>query len=107
MILIAGDTNATIIPIGAGVRYIFLDSTSLAPYVRAGIQNAFVSGDYIENGGLGYNAAVGLIFSPDKAVSWGIEAKYDNTEIEFEHGGGWYVEDIEPYGLVISAFLSF
>lgn len=104
-ILILGDVNSTIVPVGTGFKYSFKPDQKANPYLRVGAQYAFVSGDFLEDSELGYSATVGLEFNGEGRRSWGLEVKYDSTAIDFN--GSRNRQEIKPYDLVIGVFFAF
>ncbi len=104
IILIMGDVDATLIPLGTGVKYGFAPQSDVNPYVRAGVQYTYVDGDYLGDSEFGFNGTVGIEFKVNKAISWGFEASYDSTEIEF---ASWSISKIKPYEFCLGVFVKF
>jgi hypothetical protein len=71
-------------PIGADVRYTFVNSSEVSPYVRGGLRYNIASGDYVESSSPGLFAAVGLEFLRKKPLSMGVELSYDSSQVEFK-----------------------
>lgn len=111
---ILGDVEAVLVPVGVAGRYSFNAGGDTVPYVRAGVEYLFATGDYLNDGDFGFVGGIGIEFNADGSVGWGFEARYDSTEIEFTRGWGWdgdeYVsmrQDIQPYEFVLGAFMTF
>ena len=73
-----------------------------------------VEGDYVESATPGLFAAIGIEFARQNAVSFGFEISYDTSTIDIQKKSRSYyygytteIEEIEPYGLMISGFIVF
>lgn len=100
-------------PINADVRYTFMPSAKISPYVRGGLRYNIASGEYVESSNIGLFGAVGVEFMRKNRVAFGIEMAYDSSEIEFEryHRVGGRLsrdtEDVTPCAFMISCFVIF
>jgi hypothetical protein len=72
-------------PIGADVRYTFLNSSNASPYVRAGLRYNIASGDYVKSSSPGLFGAVGFEIFKKSHVSMGLELSYDSSQVEFKN----------------------
>lgn len=106
-IIATGDASFWIVPVGLDVRYTFMTDSSMSPFVRAGVQQAFAGGDFIESGSLGFYAKVGLEFGHANDMSWGIEAGYSSATVDVLPGNGFATEEVEPYNFTIGVFARF
>jgi len=79
MFSISGDVHHFELPISGTVGYSFLSSSSMSPYVRAGLVYHYVDGDQYENTNPGLLAAVGLDFT-----HFTVEIATDQSEVEFD-----------------------
>jgi len=104
---VGGDANFYILPVGADVRYTFMEESSVSPYLRAGIEKNFVSGDFISDASVGFVGAVGLEFGHSKSFSWGVEAGYNSSEIKVNAGGGHPSANVKPMEFTLSVFMRF
>jgi opacity protein-like surface antigen len=99
--------TSVILPLGAYVRYDFAPADRASPYVRAGLRQCLVGGDFLRNGSIGANVGIGLEFNRDRRVSFGLEASYDSCEVEvLQIWTGTYVDE-KPYGFMASVFVNF
>lgn len=81
IVLGIGDASFTIVPFGLSGRYDILYGDRVSPYVRLGIEKALVSGDFVEDGGIGSVAALGVDFSPPDQGGFGIELALRTLEV--------------------------
>jgi len=102
-----GDELNTILPLGLYVRYDFRSEAPSSPYVRAGVRQYLVSGDYIENGDPGVNIGVGFEFMRDRRVSFGVEASYDSAEVDVWQIWQGRYHSVRPLGVTASFFVAF
>lgn len=110
LVMLAGDADATLLPVNASLRYAFLPRAKLTPYVRTGLSYTIASGDFIEGSSMGLVGAVGVELLRHKRVGIGFEIGYDSSVVEMEDGeerervGGDpdATTDIHPVGLIIS-----
>lgn len=101
------DEMSVILPLGAYVRYDFAPADKTSPYVRAGLRQCLVGGDFLREGSIGANVGLGVELNRDRRVSYGFEASYDTCEVEvWQFSNGTYVDE-KPYGFMASFFLSF
>jgi hypothetical protein len=105
--IIYGDADFFDIPIGLDVRYTFVPTASISPYVRVGGRNHFASGDYVEGTTPGFFGGIGFEFLRDRSVSVGVEVSYDASEVELERVGYNDTEDFQPCELMVSVFVIF
>lgn len=101
-------------PIGADVRYTFLNSSKLSPYLRLGLRYNIASGDYVTGSSPGLFGAIGYEILRKNRVCMGLEASYDQSEIKFKYINYSYLDynfnlveryetkKIKPNGLMIS-----
>lgn len=71
------------LPVSATVGYNFLPQGDLTPFIRAGLGYHIVDGDNDIGANVGLVAAVGLEFSRNNRIAWGLEVGVDNSSIEF------------------------
>jgi hypothetical protein len=105
LIMVAGDADATLVPVNASLRFAFLPWAKVTPYVRAGVSHIIASGDYVEGSSAGLVGALGVEFMRQKAVGLGIEIGYDSAVVEMEDPDPVdpdATEDINAVGLIIS-----
>jgi len=110
VIAVLGDVEAVLVPVSAAARYSFNQGGDTVPFLRAGVEYLFASGDYINDGSFGYVGGAGIEFNAQGLIGWGFEARYESGEIEFERyfwSGHWGDQKIKPYELVLGAFMTF
>lgn len=104
LVMLAGDADATLLPVNASLRYAFLPRAKLTPYLRTGLSYTIASGDFIESSSVGLVGAVGVELLRHKRVGIGFEIGYDSSVVEMEDlkEGPDETKDIHPVGLIIS-----
>jgi len=75
-----------IVPVGGFVRYTFLRTGKVSPYLRAGISYNLVGGDNIGTGDVGGVGAVGVEFWRTKTVGLGLEVGYSSSTVTVKSG---------------------
>lgn len=105
--IIYGDADFFDIPIGLDVRYTFIPTASVSPYVRVGGRNHLASGDYVEGSTPGFFGGIGLEFLRDRRVSIGMEISCDASEVELERVRHNDTENVKPCELMGSVFVIF
>ena len=100
-----GDASFYIVPVGADVRYAFLQDCFVSPYLRAGIQYPFAGGDFIKSSSPGFVGAAGLEFGHRK--HWGVEAGYNSSEVEVLAGGGNPAVKVKPFEFSARVYYQF
>lgn len=101
LVMLAGDADATLLPVNACLRYAFMPKAKLTPYLRTGLSYIVASGDYIEGSSPGFVAAVGMEFLRHKRVGVGVEIGYDSSVVEMEDPPDG-TTDIKVVGLLVS-----
>lgn len=105
LVMLAGDADATLLPVNASIRFAFMPRAKLTPYVRTGLSYIVASGDYIEGSSPGFVGAVGMEFLRHKRVGVGVEIGYDSSVVEMEDpraGDPNATTDIKVVGLLVS-----
>lgn len=100
----------TDVPVQATVRYTFVPSSDISPYVRAGVSYHFASGDYVNNSNPGALGSVGVEFFRKSRVGFGLDVSYDSSTVEFDkidNDGSMDKKSIAPGGLMVSIFAIF
>jgi hypothetical protein len=104
----SGDTSHSyIIPVTVDARYNFPIGGGAKAYVRFGVTQPFVSGDYLGSGTMGPVVAIGSEVWHGSAVSVGIEAGYDGSKVEVN--GTFYssAAKVTPVGFNAGIFVRF
>lgn len=107
MMMIFGDVDFFNLPVNLNCRYTLNPEANISPYARAGLGYNFASGDYVEGKGAGFFGALGVEFLKGGAVSMGVEASFDTSDIEYEDLKNGGTDDIKPCGFAISIFAIF
>jgi len=105
LVMLAGDADATLLPVNACLRYAFMPRAKVTPYLRTGLSYIIASGDYIEGSSAGFIGAVGVEFLRHKRVGVGFEIGYDSAVVEMEDPrptGPNGTTDINVVGLIVS-----
>jgi hypothetical protein len=79
MFSISGDVHHFELPISGTIGYSFMSSSSMSPYVRAGLVYHYVDGDQYDSTSPGLLAAVGLDFT-----HFTVELATDQSEVELD-----------------------
>lgn len=105
--IIAGDADHTEIPISATIGYSFIRDGDTSPYIRIGVVDHSVSGDYVESSDSGTLAAIGVEFGRKQGLNWGIELSADDSTVEFEDLNRSGNTEIETYDQQLTLFFLF
>ena len=105
--IIAGDIEHTEIPLSATIGYLFSRDEDTSPYVRLGVVDHSVSGDYVESSDSGVLTAIGVEFGRKQGLNWGIEFSVDDSTVEFEDLSKAGNTEIETYDRQLSLFFLF
>ncbi len=105
--IIIGDADHTEIPLSATIGYSFFRDGDTSPYIRVGIVDHSVSGDYVESSDSGVLTAIGVEFGRKKGVNWGIELSMDDSSVEFEDLTRAGNTEIDTYDRQITLFFLF
>ncbi len=103
----AGDVSFFILPLGLDFRYAFEMNENWAPYVRAGGKILIEDGDFLVDSSPGFTGGVGVEFNRERAVSFGVEAMYDGSEVDIKQPGVNQKVSVKPFEFMISIFISF
>jgi hypothetical protein len=101
------------LPINLDLRYTFMPSSKISPYVRGGLRYNIASGEYVESAKVGLFGAAGIEFARKNRIGFGFELAYDSSQIEFEkyrRVNGRLTrttEDVEPCAFMVSVFVIF
>jgi hypothetical protein len=105
--LIAGDVRHTEIPLCATIGYMFSRGGDTSPYVRLGVVDHSVSGDYVESSDSGVLTVIGVEFGRKQGLNWGIELSVDDSTVEFEDLSKAGNTEIETYDRQLTLFFLF
>lgn len=95
-------------PLHADIRYTLLQGENTCPYIRAGVQYSYASGDYVKKSSPGFLGAIGVEFLRNKRVGFGLEFAVTTSKIEFEDKtSSSGKKEINPAKFLISAFAVF
>lgn len=102
--IIAGDMEHFELPINATVGYTLSTGADTSPYIKVGIVDHYVSGDYVEGATPGLLAAVGVEFARSSFVSYTAELAIDKSIVELQRLdlGPTATEDVNSYDIVFS-----
>lgn len=102
--MITGDLEHFELPINATVGYTLSTDADTSPYIKVGIVDHYVSGDYVEGATPGLLAAVGVEFARSSFVSYTAELAIDKSIVELQRLdlGPEATEDVNSYELVFS-----
>jgi len=94
---------SVLLPLGGGLRYTFLPEGNVSPYLRVGLCYIVTAGDdeFIEDGEVGFDGAVGVEFLRAKRVGVGIEVAYNSAEVKVAN------KNVEAIGFNASVYASF
>ncbi|MFQ5585984.1 MAG: hypothetical protein ACE5GF_04090 [Thermodesulfobacteriota bacterium] len=109
-IIIVSDDIFYNIPVNINGGYTLLPSANTSPYVYGGIAYPIADGDYVIDSSVGFIGAVGVEFLRKRAVGFGFEVAYDNSEIEFEKkitSTTSTTKKVKPTGLMFRLFAVF
>ena len=111
---LSGDVKHFELPISGTVGYLFLPREQASPYVKAGVVEHFVSGDYYESSTAGLLVAGGFDFARRSRVSATVQVSFDQSQIELDTLCGAGVanctagtEKFRSYETVLSFFVKF
>ena len=105
--IIAGDVEHTEIPLSATIGYMFSREGDTSPYIRIGVVDHSVSGDYVESSDSGMLTAIGVEFGRNQGLNWGIELSVDDSSVEFEDFTKAGNTEIETYDRQLTLFFLF
>jgi len=105
--IIAGDIGHTEIPLSATIGYMFSREGDTSPYVRIGVVDHSVSGDYVESSDSGTLMAIGVEFGRNQGLNWGIELSVDDSSVEFEDLTRAGNTEIDTYDQQLTLFFLF
>ncbi|MDH3764161.1 MAG: hypothetical protein OEU50_24535 [Gammaproteobacteria bacterium] len=105
--IIAGDVEHTEIPLSATIGYMFSREGDTSPYIRIGIVDHSVSGDYVESSDSGMLTAIGVEFGRNQGLNWGIELSVDDSSVEFEDFTKSGNTEIDTYDRQLTLFFLF
>jgi hypothetical protein len=109
MFSISGDVHHFELPVSGTIGYSFMSTSSISPYVRAGLVYHYVDGDQYSDTSPGLIAAVGVDFS-----HFTLELATDRSEVEFDalactSAGSCTLttEELNTYDLIASFYYRF
>lgn len=105
--IIAGDVEHTEIPLSATIGYLFSREGDTSPYIRIGVVDHSVSGDYVESSDSGVLTAIGVEFGRKQGLNWGIELSVDDSTVEFEDLSKAGNTELETYDRQLTLFFLF
>jgi len=105
--IIAGDVEHTEIPLSATIGYMFSREGDTSPYIRIGVVDHSVSGDYVESSDSGTLTAIGVEFGRNQGLNWGIELSVDDSSVDFEDFTKAGNTEIETYDRQLTLFFLF
>lgn len=71
-------------PVNLSLRYVFLPSSNISPYIRTGVSYHIAGGDWVKSKEVGFVGGVGVEFFRKNKVGAGIEIAYDSSTITLE-----------------------
>jgi hypothetical protein len=105
--IILGDVEHTEIPLSATIGYSFSRDGDTSPYIRIGVVDHSVSGDYVESSDSGVLTAIGVEFGRQQGLNWGIELSVDDSTVEFEDLTQAGNTEFETYDRQLTLFFLF
>jgi hypothetical protein len=107
LMMASGDIDLVNIPVNIHGRYYFVPESNFSPYLKAGLSYNIASGDYVEGSQLGVFGGVGLEFYRSNSLSWGLEAIFDTSSIEFERTARNSTRNVKPIAFKVGVFIIF
>jgi hypothetical protein len=107
LMLVSGDVDLVNVPVNIHGRYYFDPEGNFSPYFKAGFSYNIASGDNVDSSSLGVFGGLGLEFYRSNSLSWGLEAIYDTSSIEFERNWRSGTSNIKPIALKVGVFIIF
>lgn len=91
------------------IGYVFVPGSSVSPYVKAGIVEHAVSGEFVVSNNPGFLGAVGINFARTSFVSYAVELAYDGSEIVLEDYSNFSYREktLNSYGTTLSFYVYF
>ena len=81
---LSGDVKHFELPVSGTVGYLFLPSEQVSPYVKGGVVNHFVSGDYYRKSTPGLLVAGGIDFARRSPLSGTVQVSFDSSQITLD-----------------------
>lgn len=107
ILLARGDASFQIIPVGVDMRYRVAPSGAGGLYIRAGVEKANASGDFIASTGAGGTFAIGYDFASTGRSGWGLEAGYHSSEVTVKATPGHREQKARPTQGTLAAYWLF
>lgn len=107
ILLARGDASFQIIPVGLDLRYRMATDSGGGLYVRAGVEKANASGDFIASKGAGGTVAIGYEFVSAGRSGWGLEAGYHSSEVAVKATPGHREQKSQPTKATLAVYYHF
>jgi len=107
VVIMLGDLNAVIVPVGVDVRLNLLPGKSTSIYARGGVRYPIANGDLLGDGKAGAFGGIGVAIGRNRAVAWGLEASIDTSKVEVTTLSGFVTESVKPYEFMLSIIAEF
>ncbi|MFA5073054.1 MAG: outer membrane beta-barrel protein [Nitrospirota bacterium] len=93
-------------PVNLSLRYAFLPSSNISPYIRSGISYHIAGGDFVKSKEVGFLVGIGTEFFRKKKVGFGFEFAVDTSSVNMTK---YYNSDkkVRPSEFLISIFAVF